>query len=147
MSRRWWALAALTAGLWLAMAAVAPPGLPDARVLGYDSAALIDWARDGQAVAQARRVMWMDLVVPALLVVVLVWPLRPGALWLPALAYGALDYAENATLARFYEGLMAGLPPAPSAGTLTLAKWVAVALAVAILSLAPARYRRKRSRS
>lgn len=131
MSRRWWALAALTAGLWLAMVALAPPGLPDARIAGYDVAGLTDWARDGRAVAQARRVLALDMLFPALLVVVLVGPLPRGVWWLPALAYGVADYLENLMLWHVYRG---GQPVAIT-GAVTQAKWALVAVAFMALAL------------
>lgn len=141
MSRAWWRLAALTSALFAVMAALAPPGLPDGRIAGYTPTDVLAFASHPRALAQARQVLRLDMLFPALLAVVLIWPLSRRVLSVPALAYALADYAENITLLRAYGG--AGVPD--WLGSLTQAKWGLVALAVIVLLADRLVQRRKRS--
>ena len=123
-------LGTATAATFLALVALAPAGLPDARVLGYSPADIAQWAADPQMRARAMGpLFWLDMVFPALLAGFMLMLLAPG--WrrgLP-LAYGALDYAENLVLRVYYAGHDAGAVLSPGASALTQAKWAALAVA------------------
>ena len=110
----------------------------DLRPLGYDAAAarafLAALTPEGQALYLGP-VRVNDTVFPILFTLTLCLPLRGwgGAWFLPALAYGLLDLAENLAVAALLRaGSGVGEGPVALASGLTMTKFVAVVLAVGL---------------
>ena len=121
---------------------LAPEGaipLPDTMILGYDAEWLAAWINAMTEAGRARVLgpyRLMDTVFPALLATALIATGGRRHWWLGAmaLAYLALDLAENAAIAEIVRA--APMPPEPAlpgsaqadrAAMLTLGKWALVA--------------------
>lgn len=142
-----WALALATLVVFALLAfdvvphlvAAASGGLPfDLRFDGYDLAEARAYMAVLSPAGTALYLGWgrlADTVFPILLTLTLCLPLRGrGQLWfLPALAYGIFDLAENVAVARVLRlGLDVEAGPVGVASGFTQAKFVALALALAL---------------
>lgn len=154
-----WALALTTLAFFAllawyivpALVADASGGLPfDLRVDGYD----LEEARAYlAALSPAGTALYLgmarlaDTLFPILLTLTLCLPLRGrGQLWfLPALAYGIFDLAENVAVARLLRlGMDVGAGPVSVASGFTQAKFLALALALVLALIATWQAWRKR---
>jgi hypothetical protein len=144
-----WALAAATAAsygvliFWLApqLSAQSQGMLPfDLRVTGYGLEAARDYLA---ALSPEGRALYLgpirvnDTLFPSLMTLLLLVPMRRwrgwGLLWaLPALAYLALDLAENAAVAGILRAETAGEAEVALASALTQGKFAAFGLALVV---------------